>query len=181
MGRGTGQRNREGSIVVNSSIERAGSSAESSARTGTGQHQGIEARQWLGGAHLPRSHTAQRRLGVLGRLVRGRPDVRRARPRTIGLDQYAYVLEAAAAGHGIALGWAAFHRAAPRHRGAGHTHRPLRRLRQPLLRRAHREGATQSRRPHVLAVLCAVSTALVCGHDPNVPNLRAGTFLIRGV
>ena len=29
-------------------------------------------------------------------------------PRTIGLDQYAYVLEAAAAGHGIALGWRHF-------------------------------------------------------------------------
>ena len=29
-------------------------------------------------------------------------------PRTIGLDQYAYVLEAAAAGHGIMLGWRHF-------------------------------------------------------------------------
>ena len=42
--------------------------------------------------------------------------------------------------------------------------------------RAHREGATQSRRPHVLAVLCAVSTALVCGHDPNVPTLNGPFF-----
>ena len=37
--------------------------------------------------------------------VAGRPD--RA-PRRLGLDSYTYVLEAAAAGHGIALGWRHF-------------------------------------------------------------------------
>ena len=37
--------------------------------------------------------------------VAGRPD---ATPRRLGFDSYTYVLEAAAAGHGIALGWRGF-------------------------------------------------------------------------
>ena len=37
--------------------------------------------------------------------VAGRPD---AAPRRLGFDSYAYVLEAAAAGHGLALGWRYF-------------------------------------------------------------------------
>ena len=37
--------------------------------------------------------------------VAGRPDTA---PRRVGFDSYSYMLEAAAAGHGIALGWRYF-------------------------------------------------------------------------
>ena len=70
---------------------------------------------------------------------------------------------------------AAFHRAVHRHRCAARARRPPRRIRQPLLRRAHRQGANKSRRPQVPAVPQAVSGVSLCANDPEFPSLN-GSF-----
>ena len=55
---------------------------------------------------IPRPHTTQPRLGLLGQ-VRSAGSPEHA-PRYMGFDSYTYVLEAAVAGRGIALGWRHF-------------------------------------------------------------------------
>ena len=102
-------------------------------------------RRRLERADLSRPAAAQRGLGVVGRLVRGRrPPGRGAAPSRVRQLHLR-------AGRGRRRAWhraglAALHRAAAGHRRGGPARRPVRRIRPRLLRRAHRRDAASRSR-----------------------------------
>ena len=89
--------------------------------------------------------------------VAGRP---KRQPSYLGIESYPYVLEAAAAGRGLALGWRGYIEPTPGRGHPGRVGRGIRRIRPRLLLRSHREGTGKGGGARVPGVLRAQPPAV---------------------